>query len=199
MAKKNPPPGRSKVRIFFVEADLAPGDIEELTQALTSAIRPNHAVGSGPARQLGAAVSETDDLEEADFVEVDASSDIATGSVAQRAAKPRTYRKPKPVDMDMKAGGRPFVEFAAEKKPTTHRARYLVAAAWLHDYAKLSTITVDHVFTCYKAAGWTFDVTDPGQILRLLKADGVGTAKLGKFTINHLGLAEVEKMGAPAT
>src|SRR5438128_2329791 len=52
MAKPNPSPSnRSKVRIFFVDADLAPGDMHELTSALTTAIRPTHVltrVGATP-------------------------------------------------------------------------------------------------------------------------------------------------------
>jgi hypothetical protein len=41
MAKHNPPNGeRSRVRILFVDGDFASGELGELTQALTQAIKP---------------------------------------------------------------------------------------------------------------------------------------------------------------
>jgi hypothetical protein len=49
--------------------------------------------------------------------------------------------------------------------------------------------------TCYKAADWTFDVTDPAVTLRTLKGERLlDAAGRGKFTVNHLGLAAVQKM-----
>jgi hypothetical protein len=100
----------------------------------------------------------------------------------------------------MNAGGKSFESFAAEKgQPTDHTVRYLVAAAWLSEYAKIQTISVDHIFTCYKSAGWTFDVGDPGSPFRYLKRGGFGDTKTGKFTINHLGIAKVEKMKVTET
>jgi hypothetical protein len=40
MRKPTPNSERSKVRIFYVEGDFAPGDMQELTQAMANAIRP---------------------------------------------------------------------------------------------------------------------------------------------------------------
>ena len=195
---------RSKVRLFYVDADLAPGDMQELTTALTSAIRPTHVLTRvNPAGKLttGRLVNGDEDgvvdtdIDLAEVVEVPEEPD-SSARTAKGPSRPRTYRKPKPVDMDMSAGGKAFEKFAREKGPTAHRAKYLVAAAWLHDYAKIETVTADHVFTCYKAADWTFDVTDPTVNFRTLKAEGLGALKHGKFSINHLGLAEVKKMTA---
>lgn len=199
MAKHSSGSGeRSKVRIFFVEADLGPGDMQDLTHALTTAMRP---YGTSPRTMFGKvppppapAADGEQQVEpgEADLV-VDEPSPT---SVTRQAHRARSYRKPVPVDMDMKAGGLAFVEYAKQKAPTAHRAKYLVAAAWLHEYASEASISADHVFTCYKAAGWTFDVQDPSAPLRQLKMDGFGTLKRGIFSINHLGIAEVEKMGS---
>jgi hypothetical protein len=189
---------RSRVRIFFVEGDFAPGDLRELTQALGSAIAPSG--GKRPVGRLPAVVPletealetlVTEDSEAADAVEEEPEADERP---ARGAGKVRSYRKPQPVDLDMKGGGKAFAEFAAQKKPTAHRGKYLVAAAWLHDVAKVASPTADHIFTCYKAAGWTFDIGDPTVTFRSLKAEGLGTLKRGSFSINHLGLAEVEKM-----
>jgi hypothetical protein len=199
MAKHNPPSHqRSKVRLFFVDADLAPGDLEELTAALTTAIRPTHVIArtSGaprlaiPAASNGEAVIE--EMEEVESLALD--EPVEEAPTDRTSSRKRSYRKPVPVNLDMRSGGKAFEEFAREKGPADQRARYLVAAAWLHDFAKVSVISADHVFTCYKSAGWTFDIKDPGLPLRKLKAEGLGTTKDGLFSINHLGLAEVEKM-----
>ena len=201
MAKTPPTPGRSKIRVFFVDADLAAGDIQELTNALTHAIRPTHILQRVPTPRLpsdtGNGHVDLDGSEEVEFdevVETDVGDDEL--SEARGTAKPRKYRSPKPVTtLDMNAGGKSFEEFAVEKgSPTEHLTRFLVAAQWLAEYAGFPTITVDHVFTCYKSADWTFDLKDPGFPFRKLKRDGLGDTKGGKFTINHLGTAKVKKM-----
>src|SRR5438094_1598270 len=56
MPKQNPsPPTRSKVRIFYVDADLAQGDMQELTIAITSAIRPTHVLARASTPKIGRA------------------------------------------------------------------------------------------------------------------------------------------------
>lgn len=205
MPKNVPPPaGRSKIRVFFVDADLAPGDMQQLTETLTNAIRPTHMLTRVASPRLSAPVEgkaqEDGEIEDTPIEEFAEDASHNGEEVTARApSKPRTYRKPKPVtDLDMKAGGKPFTEFAAEKAPEDHLNRYLVAAAWLHDFAKIPTITTDHIFTCYKAAEWTFDVKDTTFPFRSLKADGYGSIpSKGAFSINHLGLARVEKMKRP--
>lgn len=194
---------RSKVRIFFVDADLAAGDLETLTTALTQAIRPTHVLAkNGTPTRLAAPASHADgngrDAEEVEEAEVEVTEETDETPRAERAgpAKKRTYPKPIPVDIDLKTGAKPWAAFAAEKGPTSHRSKYLVAAAWLHEYRQVTSITANHVFTCYKAAGWSFDVQDPSVTLRQLKGEGLFTGKGGKFEINHLGVDEVEKMKA---
>ena len=106
----------------------------------------------------------------------------------------RSYQKPVLIKLDMSAGAVPWAQFASNKGPRSDRGMHLVAAAWLHEHAHFETITPVHVFTCYKSAGWTFDVNDPTGTFRALKEEGLGTLKGGRFRINPLGLAEVEKM-----
>jgi hypothetical protein len=197
------PASRSKVRIFYVDADLAPGDLSELTNTLTTAIRPTHALSrTGQLQRLTPGTPDGDGNGAGDTpVYLDERAEVIEEPVDETTTPKarRNYRKPQPVDMDMTAGGKkPFEQYAVEKGPTAHRGKYLVTAAWLHDFANLQAITADHVFTCYKAADWTFDVTDPTVTFRQLKKEGLGTLKRGTFSINHLGLAEVKKM-KPAT
>jgi hypothetical protein len=201
MAKNQTPSGRSKVRIFFVDADLAPGDMQELTSALTNAIRPTHMIPRvAPARLSSGAADgngAVDAAEEAEFEEVLNGDDEETPSTQTRGpSKPRKYRSPKAIfDLDVTGGDKPFAEFAKEKgSPKETADRYLVAAYWLAEHANLPTVSVDHIFTCYRAAGWTFDVQDPGAPFRYFKKVGLGDTKSGKLTIGHLGRARVEKM-----
>lgn len=194
---------RSKVKILFVEGDFAPGDLKELTQALTSAIKPNvirYLPKAGPqllANDVRNSNSEDVlDAADEDVYQSDDSPELddAPEEKAKAPGKPRTYRKPTPVNIDMSSGGKSFKDFSAEKGPTSHRAKYLVAAAWLHDYAKIESITADHVFTCYKSANWNFDIGDPTVTFRQLKKDALGSLEKGHFKINHLGIAEVFDM-----
>lgn len=52
------------------------------------------------------------------------------------------------------AGKKAFVDFAAEKAPSSHRAKQAVIIFWLRGIAGISGVTVDHVNTCYTAARW---------------------------------------------
>ena len=201
MAKQTPfPTQRSKVRILFVEAELLPGELHELTASVASAIRP-----SLPARQPAAphllspeAEGSSNGLpEQGQRFEVGAEvEEEGSEQAAEVKSAKRKYPTPKIVaDLDINAGGKPFEAFAREKGATEHQSRYLVAAYWLDEYAKVSPVTMHHVYTCYRAANWVFDPVDPGFPFRKMKKDGFGDAKHGKFTINHIGRARVEKMG----
>ncbi len=47
------------------------------------------------------------------------------------------------------------MDFADEKRPKTHQQKQAVIVYWLRDEAGLQQgITVDHINTCYQAAGW---------------------------------------------
>jgi hypothetical protein len=203
MPKSLPPTGRSKVRFFFVEADLAPGEMHQLTTALSSAIRPGSQIRRTELLAAELAPMKAEAEPAIDDVELESSTEEApeaTDETETRSPRgPRKYRSPRPVnDLDMEAGGKPFEKFAIEKgSPPDHVARYLVAAAWLDQCAKVSPVTVDHIFTCYTSAGWTYDPKDPGFPFRRLKKQGLGDTSKGAFKINHLGHAEVKKMSGP--
>src|ERR1041385_9228495 len=113
-------------------------------------------------------------------------TEATTASTTSKSRQQRTYKKPEAVEMDMNSGGKPFREFARETGPESHRDKYLVAAAWLHNFANIKTISADHVWTCYLTADWTFNIKDPTQMFRVLKRDGLGTTKDGTFSINHV-------------
>ena len=203
MAKNTPTAGqqRSKVRLFFVDADLAPGDLQELTNALTTAIRPTHVLhqrSTEPARI--AAAPQTADAE---IHHVDDATDVVEEGVAATVevngnGKSRV-RRPRSVqvlhDIDWTGGGaKPWADFVRETKPSTELDRFIVAAFWLDAHAKLSAVGPDHIYSCYKAAGWTWEHKDATAPLRKLKKDGCGKMQRGMFSIEVLGRTRVEKM-----
>ena len=198
MVKPIPPSGRSKIRMFFVDADLAPGELQQLTAALSEAVRPTHIAQKSSAARLSGGTqraSADTEIEELEVEEVLDESEEEV-DVVRVPSKPKKFRSPKVVHIDMKSGGKPFEDFAVEKgNPKSHQVRYLVAAYWLKNFAQIAPCTVDHIFTCYKSAsGWSLDMKDPGAPLRQLKLAQDGDTKNGSFTINHAGEARVEKM-----
>lgn len=59
-------------------------------------------------------------------------------------------------DLSLRPKGKTaFVDFTAEKSPTTHQHKQVVIVYWLRHVAELSEgITADHVNTCYVEANW---------------------------------------------
>jgi hypothetical protein len=204
MAKQPPSPiGRSKVRMFYVDADLASGEMEQLTEALRNAIRPTHMITSAPALSqiTGNGRRKTEaEIEMAETAETVSEVDN-DDEQPSRPPRQRKYRSPKILsDLDLTGGGKKtFSDFASEKgNPTEHTTRYLIAAYWCADLIGVDTITSDHVYTCYRSAGWTFDVQDPTRAFRKLKSQGYGDLDDGRFTINHIGRSRVEKIAGQA-
>jgi hypothetical protein len=201
MAKQNQASGeKSKVRMLYVEGEFAQGEIQALAMTFARPIT----VRPAPKRIVS---SSADDgvLDAEQQIEIDVED---VGTVEDNGASPattprasrgkRTYPTPATVDLDLESGEKPFSTFAAGKLPETHRDKYLVVAEWLRAYRATPEINAGHVRTCYIGADWTFDVQDPAQPFRKLKAEGLGTLSGGKFTVNHLGTAAVKKMNAQA-
>jgi hypothetical protein len=195
------PSGRSRVRVLYLEGDLASGDLEQLTATLAGAVRP--AIIAKPSLVAGAASAksrtnghdaESDQIE---FEELEPEvADDADLVVERASAKPRKYPSPKIVaDLDVIGNGNSFADFATLLgNPEEIQTRYLIAAYWLTEYAKVEPVTYDHVYTCYRAADWVFEISDPTFPFRNLKKRGWGEVKSGQLTLNQIGKAQVEKM-----
>lgn len=201
MAKQNPiNPQRSKIRLFYVDADLAPGDLQELTNALTSAIRPTHTITtpSTPARIAAPRADTNGDHAELHEVEVsevvdDVHEEEGPTTNGKRVRRPRSVQVLH--DIDWTGGGaKSWAEFAKEIKPSTELDKFIVAAYWLDANAKLSSVGADHIYSCYKAAGWTWEHVDATAPFRALKKAGCGKLQRGTFTIEVLGRTRVEKL-----
>lgn len=205
MAKHSTAAGteRSKVRLLFFEGELAPGEIQALASAF--ATKPNGVASRAPQKQLGGTPTSSGSSEAAAVADFEVEQEVAVEDEVEPtestpAAKPRrvkrTYPTPATVEMDMNAGGKSFKQFAQEKRPKSHFEKYLVAAAWCSQYAKLPAITPGHVRTCYIAAEWNYKVQDPIQPFRNIRDDGLGSVEGSNFTIGHLGLSKVQEMNS---
>jgi hypothetical protein len=189
--------GPSRVRFIMVEAEIADGDIGQITQAIQNALRgPSPGIQrvvqpTGP--QLISQEASKPDAE----VEIE-DEDETTVETAPRSVKPKTARKPAAtpnvVEIDLSSDPS-LASYAQKANPKSDRKRYLVILAWLKEHRGINAITADHIYTCYRSLKWPTAINDFGQPLRNLKVDQLVTSpEKGSYTINHLGIAEVEKM-----
>src|SRR5437016_6102036 len=120
--------GSSKIRFVMLDAELKDGDITEITQAISNALRqvqPGH-------RQILAPVVPTEPeaggngAGAADEVEQEPESEEVDQT--PRATKLRKPTIPKVLEVDLKSGEMPFQEFATKKAPTSDLSRHLVVA-----------------------------------------------------------------------
>jgi len=183
--------GTSRIRFVMFDAEVADGEIGQITQAIQNALRgpaPNSVVKRIMAPALvngGADATETAVVDEVEAEEVD------TAEVASTAQKARAPRKaaPKPSVIEIDITSEPPLSSLVD--PKSNHGRYLAIAAWLHDHRSIEAITADHIYTCYRHLGWPTDILDFAQPLRELKhKQYFTTPERGKYAINQLGLAK---------
>lgn len=189
--------GTSKIRFIMVEAEIADGDIGQITQAIQNALRTS-APATAPQRLSGQSLkavardNEADDEEEfveADVVEVD----VTPKPQRQRATK---TAKPAPdvLELDM-TSGTSLATFVEGTNPKSHAKRFLMIAAWFKEHRETPAITAAHVYTGYRTLKWPVGIPDFSQPLRDLKSDQyMTTPEKANYAINHLGIAEVDKL-----
>jgi hypothetical protein len=188
-----------KIRVLVFELEGSNETLQESLRTVAGALGRTVQL-IRPALQAQPALNETGEsvtavlAEEAEYVE----AQQASVTVAERPKRNRINRTPEIVEIDLKGGTIAFEAFAGKKNPTSDRDRYLVIAAWLKEYHNLDPIGQDHAYTCYRAMKWTVP-KDVGSTFRNGKRDGLyKPAGKGMYSINHIGLNEVEKMGGGA-
>jgi hypothetical protein len=163
MAKSASGKGGSPARIRFVmlEAELPDGDLSQVTQAVQNALRsPDGAtaarrlittMSAKPASSTNGATEPVEDVMEA-AVE-DTVAPEAPRASTPRAGQPRKGKTPMVLELDLTTP-MSFENFARAKNPTSAQKRHLVVAAWFKLHRAQDTITVDHVYTCYRSIEW---------------------------------------------
>jgi len=205
--KSDSEPRSNRIRFIMLDADISDGNLSELTQAITQALRPNAAQPAPkqitPVAQPAAIApppngNGADPTAEAEYVGQEEQPPVAP---ARKQSTTRSYAKPNILkDVDPTAGPKSFSDYWTEKGSLTETLkRYLLVAGWFHDFRDVAAISADHVFTCYRSMGWALDSKDPKQPFRDLQRQDRGQFKDGKFEINHIGLGVVQKMAPGAT
>jgi hypothetical protein len=203
--------GRSRIRFIVLEADLGEGELDQVTQAISNALRPSVPVVqrliaaaplvNGPAREI-----EVQDALIVDDDPDDESGESSTPSSSvsrdRGPARPRRYPSPSVLDDVDLESPLSFPDFAAMKKPQTAAHRYLVVAAWFKLHRSTDAISMNHVYTCFlhPKVKWSTAIDDFDGMLRYHKKRNRMTKAAGRglYAINHIGLAEVEMMGSSA-
>lgn len=191
--------GTSKVRFIMLEADIAEGDLSQITQAIQNALKPAHAVPRLTARLQTSTPTEQSDTEEV-AEEADFEEQMAVPPPPARAARgssKRTYRTPDVIDVELDSPTS-FVDFANSKNPGSTFDKYLIVAAWFKLHRKVDAVTADHVYTCFRKIGWSVAINNFSKPLQNLKKSKLMGGDASGFTINHLGLDRVDKLGSTA-
>jgi hypothetical protein len=194
--------GPARVRLVVLDAEIPDGDLAAFNQVLQNALRgPGTTIvqqrvnGSTtktlthqPAAEIVAEVEEVaDDLNEDET------------DVVSQPAKPRAKRSPprspNVVKIDMNAPIS-LATFAQGKDAKSQHKKYMISSAWLKECRDIDAVTGDHIFTCFKSMGWSTNIVDFTQPLRVLKAKYKFFEKSDKgYEINHIGLDHVTKLG----
>jgi len=204
----------ARVKLRWMELDVEGGTtdlVEKFTAALTN--RPITA----PTRTLTAgkpsAATSTADVDSppaeaetpADSVEAEAAEDVLSETTGvngpDRPKRRAAPRAPKFLsDLDLTKAPVQLADFVQDKNPQGDMDKYAVIAAWFKQHLNADEITIDHVFTAYKALGWQAELPDdPSQTFRNLKSNKNwfdSGSKRGAYKINWHGESAVNKMGA---
>jgi hypothetical protein len=177
----------------MLDAELPEGDLTQVTQAIQNALRPNPAIQSRAiaAPVLAPRIDDVQPVEDEQDISDDPAATPPKPARAERASRPRRYPSPEVIEVDL-LSELSFSDYVADKKIDSDADRFLTVAAWFKEYRKVNEITVNHVYTCYRAAHWPTNIEDFAKPLRHLKSRKLMTSpSRGLFSINHIGLAQV--------
>ncbi len=201
--REEPTGGNGKSKMTVMMFQLEGGDetlregIRTISQAMGNVLNPTRLLLAKPAP--GLTTAEAPEVPEAE-PEVAASpengGDEETRS-PQRPSRPAKSRSPVILTLDLKAGKVSLETFCEIKAVGDNdNRRCLAIAYWLKENLNITSVTMDHIHTCYRFLGWQTPA-DASRPLRSMKASGwfdKGNEK-GAYAINHVGENEVMRMG----
>jgi len=189
--------GTSRIRFVMFDAEVADGEIGQITQAIQNVMRgPVQVQRLAPPAALKA--PEASGTHEADAEpEVELNEDIV--DVTPAASRPRPARKapkaPNIIDIEMN-NNTSFASFVQGKDAGSQQKKYLICAAWLKDHRNIDAVSDNHIYTCFRSIEWPTNIPDFAGPLRELKARKFFTQpEKGLYAINHIGLDYVKKLG----
>jgi hypothetical protein len=193
--------GPARVRLVVLDAEIPDGDLSSFNQVLQNALRgPGTTIvqrvnGGAPKIITHQPAADMDGQAEEVVDEVIEEEETVSSQPAKPRAKRSPPKSPNVVPMDMHAPIS-LATFAQGKDSKTQVNKYMIAAAWLKECRGIDGVNGDHMFTCFKSMGWSTNILDFTQPLRVLKAKNKYFDKSDKgYEINHIGLDLVNKLG----
>ena len=97
-------------------------------------------------------------------------------------------------DLDLTPNGKKsFQDFITEKNPETQNDRSVVSVYYLDQIAGISPVTINHVFTCYRRAGWKIPAHLPNGLAVTAHEKGFfDTSNLQDIKLVSHGINRVE-------
>jgi hypothetical protein len=203
---KQPPSksGTSRIRFIMLDAEIPEGDLSQITSAIQNALKPATTIIQQrlPAQSAAALLPGSTEAEVefgGESIEPEDDTPVEAPAPRQaREARPHKPTVPKVLELDLTSGVS-FESYATERAPKSEPDRNLVVLAWFKEHRPDEAVTANHVYTCYRIMKWPSGIADFSWPLRALKKEQLVTsAGRGQYTINHLGIARVEKMGPTA-
>lgn len=161
---------RGRLRVFFAEFDGDDETIQEGLRAIASAVnktfQPRVVVKQLPVD--GHAHQNLTDESESDIESEETEEDLETVLPAKPKAK--SARKPPTMslvkDLDLCPSKKPHLKsFVAEKNPQSQPEQIAVCVYYLRKILEVDGVTANHVYTCFKDAGFRTP-NDLPQIIR---------------------------------
>jgi hypothetical protein len=195
--------GKIKIRFFEIELDGSNETLQEAMRTFNSVVGKSTIVINRTPALPGIQNHDASEIQQVEDEAAPPTPDEFTeppsGMTPNSPTKPKKkkYATPQVLSIDLKSGKIPFDEYVQLKTPTDTTKKYLVCAAWLKENLNLDEITINHVYTCFRALGWNVQ-RDVGQTFRTGKKQGYfdNGSKNGFWKINHIGLGVVDKMGS---
>lgn len=130
----------------------------------------------------------------------DDSSPVILGNGSDRPKRRAAPKAPKFLsELDLTKAPTQLADFVQAKNPDGDMDKYAVIAVWFKQFVNTDEITIDHIFTAYKALGWQAQLPDDlSQTFRNLKNNKNwfdSGSKRGCYKVNWNGESAVTKMG----
>lgn len=199
MAKKEEPrTARSKMTVMVFQLDGNDQTVQEGIRTISDAIQGMVKPTRTTPLQIGAPIPPIEQAEPTSEEIIETNGDDSdpvenNESEPRRSAPPRTPQ----ILPDLKVSADELGKYCESKKVgSADMRRYLAIVGFLKERMNISSVTADHIYTCYRLMNWNTPA-DAGSPLRSLKRRGRLQKEdaAGAYAINHIGENVLRDMG----
>ena len=168
--------------------------IRTISGAIQGMMRPARSLALLPASP---ATTEEPEIEAITGDEPESASNGQEELFEKKSESRRIVPKAPEVLHDLKVPVDGLKQFCESKKVGEKDSkRYLAIAVFLKEQMQITSVTADHIHTCYRLLGWNTP-KDAGSPLRNLKSNGhfQKGEEAGAYILNHVGENAVRDMG----